>query len=158
MNANPTVLYNAEQAVEWLKKLNARINREIRGTLRANMSGTEVPYIFVDPIRNLTASEWKRVAALIPRFELPCELGSDGFTWMLNIYGHQAHMPLPGIEPERVLQLKAKQIPVSGTHGDLAEKEAALKNLGWLTHNRRNKEVLAWYRLRQPREPSHYMY
>ena len=155
MNAIATALDTVEKAVEWLGKLNLEVNREVRGTMRANMSGTEHDYTELVRVRDLTQPEWEQVVALVQRYELPCELGSTGFTWALCIYGHS---PLPEFRPDMILAVEARQVPVPGTQGSLGAKEVALEKLAWLTHGPRNKQLLDWYKLEQPRAPSHYTY
>ncbi len=130
-------LNSLEKAAAWLIALNQQINKEW------------------GKFGHLTQTEWKQVLSLVQQYELPCEIGSTGFTWILKFYGHS---PLPELRPDCVLQLRAEQVPIPGTEKDLTEQETALGNLAWLTHSKRNRELLKWYHLEPPEDPGYYMY
>lgn len=145
---------SVETAVEWIKILNLQINKKERGVMVTNMDGREHDVAWITSVRALTQKEWEHVLTTITRYELPVEIGLSYFSWMLGVYGHT---PSPEFTPDRILLLDPKQIPIPGTR-KIGREEKFLESLAWLTHSARNKELLEWYGLKQPREPSYYTY
>ena len=105
----------------------------------------------------LTKHEWKKVKALIHGYNLPVELHS-GALGNLSIFIF-ANSDAPAINPESICAIGQDNIPdFSKYKGYEKRHPCAWKIFSPITHSKRNKELLKFYRLKPLVERNYYEY
>lgn len=152
---DPEGLVNTSQTIanlpatdsRWLARLDARLwqkhKDETHGETRS-------------PKGKVTKDEYRRLLKLVKTYQLPCEMHACVYGEVcLAIY---THAPLPDLKPERLLSFSLEHLPIRVRMHFGNQLQTAKRFFGPLVHNRRNLELLGFYKLEKPREWSYYEY
>jgi len=144
---------------EWLRALYAALFEQKEET---HYFGLRAERRVVDhPRRALTPEEWDRVAAIVKRDELPCELATTHFGFAIGLVIYD-HTDLPETRPPLLCWVDQDQLPGNAPDNHVttpaARWERAWQEFTALSHTPRNAELAAFYRLEAPRERAHYEY
>ncbi len=106
--------------------------------------------------RSLTGDELKQLIRIATEHELVCEIRCNGFGPMVVVYAHPVVPGIPLSEP--LIAIAYDQLP----NADCLYGDAAWRN-GWkifspLTHNKRNRELLALYGRKELEKYPEYIY
>lgn len=141
---NPTPVSDEDR--RWLKDLHERI--WVVTTDRFNHK-----HGFPKDNKALHHRVFHKVKRLLREHELPCVLhsGPYGGLWM-GVYNHS---DVPGVPPEFLASLDEVHL---GLKGGFKEWDGRFAAMAEFTHSDRNKQMLAFYGLREAEDIDHYRY
>ena len=125
-----------EDCIAALKKLNRKIRKPHPSEPWNGIAA------FDETIRGLTSSEWAIVEEAVRQYELPCLIVSGLYGFALCIH---ANGGMPGIKPNALLIIEDGQFPFPSAQKGFSGQGETLHRLSPITHNQRNKELLARY-------------
>lgn len=110
-----------------------RIDKEIRSSLCGGYDAH---------LRKIDWIEWEEITRIVQEYDLPCTLDPAPVGFDLNIY---VCKEARRVKPNLILRIHENQFPFSSTQRGVKEREEALLRLSYLTHRKRNRELLEFY-------------
>ena len=129
-----------------LKNLNNEINR---------LEG-KAPYRRLDSNRILTKEEWENLKIAIPNYAMYLHNTGFGFSLGFSLYDAPSY---PGINPEFLIAICQKQIPLKTTQAPTGGSPKAAYDLLYpMASTDRNIELLKFCKIDLPKPLSYYEY